>query len=198
MKHAWIGGAAGVALGVTLVAVTQHAAAPPARRPQGNAAELSARCSAPIAVMYERAAEPLHKYLAAEPAKALDAARGQVANVIQIRLGVCQQALALRQAEKPNGSAEVYRDIARLAPIVDKLDAARARLDELTGALALPHPADAQAKLAALDEAMRALPDGMSSAGTSAPAAGSAPPVIAPAAGSAPPVTTPRATGSAR
>jgi hypothetical protein len=162
MKHGWIGIVAGLAIGTAAVLLTQHPQAPaPVRKPQANAGELATRCMAPIKPMYDKTAEALHKYLATEPSKALDAARGQVANVIEIRLAVCEQALAIRQSEKASGSAgpEVYRDLARLTPFVEKLRAGKARLDELTQALSSPQPTGAQDKLDALDTAMHAMPD---------------------------------------
>jgi hypothetical protein len=159
MKEGWIGGAAGVAIGVAAVFLSQRGGgtAVPVRRPTANAAALVARCTAPLAPTYERAIAPLRG--AVTSAQAIDTARGPVTNAIQIRLGVCEQALAAREADE--SSAEVSADIARLSSIVHSLSVARTRLGELIATLSSPQPSDAQQKLDALDAAMRALPDSM-------------------------------------
>jgi hypothetical protein len=181
MKQAVIGVVVGLAIGVGVVMMGQRGGdnVPVPRGPDiAKAGELVKRCNAPLGVMYERVVAPLRSHLASEPGKALDAARGQVANVIEIRLGVCQQALAAREAQKHRGSAgpDVYRDIAQLTPFVEKLTVARTRLDELIATLSSPNGSDAQQKLDALDAAMR---DATGSAGSAT-------------------VTTPAAAGSAR
>ena len=168
MKEGWIGGAAGVAIGVAALFLSQHGGGTtmPVRRPAANAAALVARCTAPLVPTYERAAEPLRKAITSARAQALDTARGPVTNAIQIRLGVCEQALAAREADK--SSAEVSADIARLSSIVHSLSVAHTRLGELIATLSSPQPSDAQQELDALDAAMRALPDSMrGSAGSS-------------------------------
>jgi hypothetical protein len=161
MKPGWIGVPAGLAIGFAVVLLSPHGSGTtaPVRRPPAKAAELVARCTAPLGPTYERAAEPLRKAITSARAQALDTARGPVTNAIQIRLGVCEQALAAREADK--SSAEVSADIARLSSIVHSLSMARTRLGELIATLSSPQATDAQPELDALDAAMRALPDGM-------------------------------------
>jgi hypothetical protein len=173
MKQGWIGVVAGLAIGVAVVFLTSRGrgTSAPVRRPAANAAELVARCTAPLVPTYQRAAAPLREAITSAPRQALDTARGPVTNAIQIRLGVCEQALAAREADR--SSAEVSADIARLASIVHLLSVARTRLGELIATLSSPQATDAQRKLDALDAAMRALPDSMTgSAGVRPPAAG--------------------------
>jgi len=168
MKQGWIGGAAGVAIGVAAVFLSQRGSGTttPVRRPAANATALVARCTAPLVPTYERAIAPLRSGITSAPRQALDTARGPVTNAIQIRLGVCEQALAAREADER--SAEISHDIARLSSIVHTLSVARTRLGELIATLSSPQPSDAQPKLDALDAAMRALPDSMrGSAGSS-------------------------------
>ena len=159
MKQGWIGVPAGLAIGFVVVLLSQRGGGTtaPVRRPPAKAAELVARCMAPLAPTYERAIAPLRSGIT--PAQARDTARGPVTNAIEIRLGVCEQALAAREADKR--SAEVSHDIARLSSIVHTLSVARTRLGELIATLASGQASDAQPKLDALDAAMRALPDSM-------------------------------------
>jgi hypothetical protein len=164
MKQGWIGVIAGLAIGFTAVYVGQRDEPPaPVRRPSAKAGELVARCTAPLASSYERAAEPLHQQITSAPARALEAARGPVTNVIEIRLGACKQALAVRQADRRAGAtgSDVTRDLVTLEECVVKLATARARLDELIASLSSPQASDAPQRLEALDAAMRALPDAM-------------------------------------
>jgi len=156
MKQGWIGVVAGLAIGLTAVFMSQRSPSEPPPRGPGNGAELTTRCMAPLWEMYDRAAAPLRSNIVSQPSKALEAAQGQVANVVEIRLGVCRQALAARQSEK-QGSAgsDVHRDISRLTPFVEKLSVARTRLQELIATLRSPQASDAQQKLDALDAAMR-------------------------------------------
>jgi hypothetical protein len=151
MKQGWIGVVAGLAVGFTAVFLAQRGGnAPTVRRPDAKAtAELVTRCHAPLAPAYERAAEPLHRALTTEPGDAMEAAHA-VSTIIEVRLGVCKQALAAREAEKRAGS-----DIAQLEQLVVKLATVRARVDELIGALSSSQASDAQQKLDAVDAAMR-------------------------------------------
>jgi hypothetical protein len=156
MRQGWLGIVVGLTIGVAVVFVSQGGGNKPAARvPATNASELVTRCMAPLGSAYDRAATQLHASIMSEPAKALDAARGQVANVIQIRLDVCRQALVARRGNDSGSDAQ--RELARLEPFVVKLSTARARLDDLTRALSSPQPTDAQQKLDALDAAMREL-----------------------------------------
>jgi hypothetical protein len=161
MKPGWIGGAAGLAIGLAVVLLTSRGSgtSAPVRRPPAKAAELVARCTAPLLPTYERAIAPLRAAITSAPRQALDTARGPVTNAIEIRLGVCEQALAAREAD--TRSAEVSADIARLSSIVHSLSVARTRLGEVIATLSSPQATDAQPKLDALAAAMRALPDSM-------------------------------------
>lgn len=164
MKQAWLGVAVGLAIGVTAVLLTQGSppAPAPVRTTSPKAGELVARCTAPLVPTYEQAVAAVHAALAAEPAKALAAAQGPVANVIDIRLAVCEQALAVRQADRRRGGsgAEVDRDITRLMPVLEKLRVAHARLRELISALQSPSGSGAAASLDALDAAIREVGSG--------------------------------------
>jgi hypothetical protein len=156
MKHGWIGVVAGLAVGTAVVLVTQRGSDDGApHRPtlaEGRAA--LAACDpgdSGLAAAYDRVAAPVHTYLTSEPAKALDAAHGQVANLLDHRIGVCVHVLEVQHAL---GSAFTDPRLPQIAPFVQRLHAARNRLTELVAALQSPQAGDAPQKLEALDAAL--------------------------------------------
>jgi hypothetical protein len=102
-----------------------------------------------LSTMYDRVVDKMPAFIAEDRAKALAAARGQVANVIDGRLSVCEQALAIAQHERRGSAA------AAASAAVEKLDVAHAALLELEAALGSAG-GDPAAKLAALTDAVHA------------------------------------------
>jgi len=156
MKQGWIGVVAGLAVGMTAVFMTQRG--PDEARHAPTLAEGSAALTvcdpggSGLAVAYDHVAAPLHTYLTTEPSKALDAARGQVANLLDGRIKVCVHALEVQHAL---GSAFSDPRLPKVAPFLDRLHAARNRLTELVTTLQSPQASDAPQKLDALDAALR-------------------------------------------
>ena len=160
MKQGWIGVVAGLAVGLTAVFMTQRGGEDGGpRRPtaaEGSAALATCDPGSPaVGAVYDKVAAPLHRYLTSEPAKALEAARGQVANLLDARIAACVRALEVQQARRQ--ASGVDPRIARVAPHLDRLHTARTRLQELIGVLQSPQASDAQAKLDALDAAVHAI-----------------------------------------
>jgi hypothetical protein len=113
---------------------------------------LLARCDATgssLATSYDKIAEGMPAFIAQDRAKALAAARGQIANVVEGRLTVCEQAMAIAQHDH-RGSA-----VMAVGPFVEKLDAAHAALRDLETVLD-SGSGDAAARLAALTDAVHA------------------------------------------
>lgn len=156
MKLTWLGVVGGIAIGVVAVILTQGDHTEGRRPPtaaEGSAAV--ATCDpggSGLAVAYDTVAAPLHKYLTADPQKALAAARGQVANLLDARIAACVRALETQQAL---GSA--FRDprLAGVRPQLERLHTARSRLDELITAIETK-AIDRAAKLDAIDAAIHA------------------------------------------
>jgi hypothetical protein len=152
MKQGWIGVVAGLAVGTVAVFMTQRGTTEQGPH-KPTAAEGSAAIAAcdpggpTLAAAYDKVAAPVHTYLTSEPAKALEAARGQVANVLEGRLQACSRALQLNRSI---GSA----DDPRLVPYIAHLRAALARLSALITTLQSPQADDAPQKLQALDAAV--------------------------------------------
>ena len=159
MKPGVVGIALGLAVGVTAVVLSQRGTVQPPAPRRATAADGSAAllaCGAggsALALAYDRIAAPVHTYLASEPGKALDAARGQVANLIDARLRACNLALDVKRTL---GSAFNDPRLPNVPPYVRQLQIARVRLTELITALQSPATSDAPQKLAALDDAMHA------------------------------------------
>jgi hypothetical protein len=159
MKPGLLGIIIGLAVGFAVVAINMRSgdqAPQPPRRP--TAADGSAaigRCEAgasSLGVAYDKVAEPVHRYLTSEPAKALAAARGQVANLMDGTVATCVRAIELSQSV---GSTDP-----RTGPIaryLDRLHATRARLEDVITALQSPPGSDASQKLDALDAAVHHL-----------------------------------------
>ena len=158
MKQGWIGIVAGLAVGTVAVFLTQRG--PDQNAPhkptldEGRAALVVCDPgSTSLGLAYDNIARPLHTYLTTEPSKALDAARGQVANLIDGRIKACVHVLEVQHAV---GSAFTDPKLPAVAPYVQHLHAARTRLDELITTLQSPQASDAPQKLDALDAAMHA------------------------------------------
>ncbi len=152
MKQGWIGVVAGLAVGLTTVFMSMRGGDEGPKKPtaaEGSAALATCDPGGPtLQAAYAKVAAPVHKYLTSEPAKALDAARGQVANLLDGRIATCVRALEIEHAL---GSAIDPR----LAPAIDRLHAARGKLEELITTLQSPQASDAPQKLDALDAALR-------------------------------------------
>ena len=159
MKQGWIGVVAGLAVGLTAVFMTQRG--PDEGRHAPTVAEGSAALAAcdpgdsGFAVAYDHIAAPVHTYLTSEPSKALDAARGQVANLLDGRIKACVHVLEIQHAL---GSAFTDPRLPRVAPFLDRLHAARNRLTELVTTLQSPQASDAPQKLESLDAAIHSAP----------------------------------------
>jgi hypothetical protein len=159
MKPGFIGIALGLAVGVTAVLVSQRCTVQPPAARRATAADGRAEllaCGAggsALALAYDRIAAPVHTYLTSEPSKALDAARGQVANLIDARLHACNLAL---EVKRTLGSAFDDPRLPNVPPYIRQLQIAHVRLAELITALQSPTASDAPQKLAALDDAMHA------------------------------------------
>ncbi len=154
MKHGWIGVVAGLAVGVTAVVMTQRGGNDGPRKPtaaEGSAALVTCDPGGSgLAAAYDTIAAPVHTYLTTDPPKALAAARGQVANLLDARIGACVRVLEAQQAL---GSA--FRDprLGEVRPQLERLHTARTRLEELGNAIETK-AADRAQKLDALDAAM--------------------------------------------
>ncbi len=154
MKLPLIGVVAGLAIGTAAVVLTSgdHT---DARRPptvaEGSAALATCDPGGPgLAIAYDHVAAPVHTYLTTDPSKALAAARGQVANLLDGRIGACVRVLEAQQAL---GSA--FRDprLGEVRPQLERLHTARTRLEDLGNAIETK-AADRAQKLDALDSAM--------------------------------------------
>jgi len=156
MKQGWIGAVAGLAIGLTAVFMTQRGGDQGPRKPtlaEGSAA--IATCDpggSALPGAYTKIAAPVHKYLTAEPSKALDAARGQVANLLDARIAACVRVL---EVQHELGSAFGDPRLPQVRSYVEHLHVARARLEDLITVLQSSQASDAQQKLDALDAAMR-------------------------------------------
>ena len=156
MKQGWIGVVAGLAVGLTAVFMTQRSGDQGPRKPtlaEGSAA--IATCDpggSALPGAYTKIAAPVHKYLTAEPSKALDAARGQVANLLDARIAACVRVL---EVQHELGSAFGDPRLPQVRSYVEHLHVARARLEDLITVLQSSQASDAQQKLDALDAAMR-------------------------------------------
>lgn len=158
MKQGWIGIVAGLAVGTVAVFMTNRGAdqsAPPHKvtPDEGRAALVVCDPNGTgLGLAYGNIARPVHTYLTTEPAKALDAARGQVANLIDGRIKACVHVLEVQHAL---GSAFTDPKLPAVAPYVEHLHAARTKLDELITTLQSPQASDAPQKLDALDTALK-------------------------------------------
>jgi hypothetical protein len=152
MKLAWIGVAVGLGVGAAVVYMTQRGTTPERTAHKPTVAEGSAAIAVcdpggpSLATAYDKIAEPLHTNLTSDPAKALVAARGQVANLLEGRLQACAQAL---QITRSLGSA----DDPRIIPAIAHIRTSLARLSDVINALQ-SNGSDAPQKLDALDKSI--------------------------------------------
>jgi hypothetical protein len=138
-----------VVVGVVAAVLAERPGEPPAAPAVPKLEPLLVQCDAggsSLARMYDTVSEPAHRFVTSDPARALTAVRGQIANVIAGRLAACERALAVAQHDK-RGSA-----VTALVPFVERLRLANATLAQLTAAL--QSGSDASATITALDAAM--------------------------------------------
>ena len=102
-----------------------------------------------LAPMYHAMIDPARKLATTDRARVLAIVKGQVANVIDGRIAVCERALAIAQHEK-RGSA-----VSAIGPFLDRLRLAHAALGQLIAELQTGSGAGVPEKLAALDATMK-------------------------------------------
>jgi len=144
--------AAGVVIAVMIVAAVLAVRTSPQAdtTPHPQLDALLQQCDAggsSLATMYRAVSDPARRLETTDPARVLAMVRGQIANVIDGRIAVCERALAIAQHDK-RGS-----DVMAVGPFLERLRRAHDALGQLVAALEAG--SDAPAKLTALDAAMQ-------------------------------------------
>lgn len=140
-----------VLVAIILAALLSTRSAPPAddaAHPQLDT--LLRQCDATgssLGIAYTKVSEHMREYLTLDRHTALAAARGQIANLIDGRLAVCERALAVAEHDRRSSA------LVSVGPVVERLKRAHGALAELMAALQAGSDA-AAAKLDALEDAM--------------------------------------------